>query len=202
MTERNYKEESLRSNFAYKILATIYNEDSNYPSGVADELDSSYHSVRNYIKAFSQLGILVKGDKEGRKQKYQIDEEALLEKWFNLWKEQFHEIPKMGYEGTSLEEIRAEVPDQKFFLLPQLYLRNYFSKIKDSNLEKMLLDDFAISLTYWFYFEDMDAPEHIEGIVLGYVYPYLVSNQGVLPMKKSISGILPKEDKEKSDLFE
>ncbi|MFB6241731.1 MAG: hypothetical protein ABEJ36_02915 [Candidatus Nanosalina sp.] len=193
MSDRNFREESMRSETAFKIISTIAKDKATHTSGIADNLNSSYHSLRKYVKALNEIGILVKGEKEGRKQHYELSMYGLVEKMFELWVEKVDEYDNLLSERLEnmenkdefkdLESLRKEYSDEKFFLVHRFYLDNYLASVEDSTIEKMMIEDFALANLFWFeksdYTEIGDIPESIIHFSKHYTIPFLMTNEGV-----------------------
>lgn len=106
--KRDYSEEVLTSEFAYKILREIHLGNSTNPTKIAESLDSTYYSVNNYMKGFRSLEF-IRGKKKGKKKFYSIDFDKIYEFWIEELTKSLERQPKKQKKGIdklkSLENI-------------------------------------------------------------------------------------------------
>lgn len=162
MATRDYSEEVLTSGLAYKVLRALNNNPTEacYPTKIAEEIDSSYQSVNNYMKGLRDRGLVEIESTEGKKKFYRINKEKLVDFFFEFWlkkteKVDFESLQEMfGTEGEG-EPLRSydresvqsrlkqhrENPLERTFL--EYYLKKYLEATNGSTLEKMVYDDFA-----------------------------------------------------------
>lgn len=160
MGSRDYSEEALTSNLAYRILCHLFRNGEDYPTGIANNLDSSYQSVNNYMKGLRELKLVEKTREEGKKRFYEINKEQIVGLWGDTWHQKFDELSDEQWDSLTNRinkefevEYESEVSfqeewDQMKDLFARYY-ENYLESIDSSNLEKMMVKDFITPLALY-----------------------------------------------------
>jgi Mn-dependent DtxR family transcriptional regulator len=169
MNNRDYKEEVLYSEFAFKIYRKILLEEANYTKEIADQLDSKPQSVSNYVKGLREKGLIEKKEKMGRKQLYRAPKDALFDIWAEL---------HLVNSNRSLEEEIEYIADRinaEFGGKAENRFRTRFKKFISLFGEKIIRksstsDEFDYSL------ETVYRDSFVENI-----YPHVESNWSNLP---------------------
>jgi hypothetical protein len=153
---RNFQEEVKESEFAYKVLATIAREQPIYTSKLSEELDSSYHSLRKYTKAFEQLGITRVAKKEGKKKYLAVDMSGLTSLYQDFWSSLYDQIDLDNLPKNTAS--RQKLGKDKFYFQDEMgeelrcFLRDYFNNYllnkNQSTLRIMLVEDLFYFFTY------------------------------------------------------
>jgi DNA-binding transcriptional ArsR family regulator len=162
MGSRDYTEEVLTSNHAYRILRHLFQEGEDYPTGIAKGLDSSYQSVNNYMKGLRARKLVEKTREEGKKQFYSLNEEGVTALWSDLWHQKFDSMSNEQWETITHRlnqefEIKDSTSDDISFQEEWTYMedlfdnywRNYFETVEESNLEKTMIKDFITPLALY-----------------------------------------------------
>lgn len=161
------------SNRSYEILRFISQfEEGSYSTEIAEELDMHQSSVSNIIRYLTEIGVLQKGERR-KAQYYQVDKEGMEEPFSRIWSKQLNlprttesiqdflsciisvleekieesEKEQRVYKAVKLRlELSKEEYERDLSKLVELYSYKYFDSYEESNLQKMLFDDFRSSL--------------------------------------------------------
>jgi len=96
---RDFSEEVVMSNLAFRVVKQLKDKGESYPTEIAEDLDSSYSSLNNYRKGLEEREIIQKTREEGKKQYYELNEEAILGLWEEEWLELFDYMYEEDGEG-------------------------------------------------------------------------------------------------------
>lgn len=151
--KRDYSQESLESEFAYKILREIKGKEIN-PTKIAEELDTSNTSVNNYLNGLRANNLVKKSAGEGRKVLYQLDEDGFVSLYQKLWKDMYDKWKDSEDRDDALknfERIKKEILDKKFSGTHHEILITYFDRYMEaeaeSTLKNMMLRDLVLGYT-------------------------------------------------------
>jgi predicted transcriptional regulator len=159
MASRNYAEEVLTSPLAYKILHEISSsEEGTYPTKIAENLDSSYQSINNYMKGFRQNDMIEVSREDGKKKIYEINFDGLTDYFLNHWKSivdntDLEELknaygvkeshPITEYSDKPAKDLIEDVDNYNDRVFFKAYFRMYLNEKEDSKVIYMIYSDFA-----------------------------------------------------------
>ncbi|WEL23216.1 helix-turn-helix domain-containing protein [Candidatus Nanohalovita haloferacivicina] len=146
---RDYEEEVMTSLLAYKILRSINRKGQAYPTEIAEDLDTSYQSVNNYMKGLRKRKIVEKSKEEGKKRYYSISPEGIFNTWKQLWLEDLDkETVSSLKRAVQSDKAQKHIEDieNNVGVLVSSYTAGYLEVNEEGNLQDMLYDDFWTSL--------------------------------------------------------
>lgn len=164
MSQGSISDRAVDSKMGYKVLRKLTEEEEDYPTNIANKLGSTYHSVNNYMKSLRELGIAVKSEKEGRKQKYRVNLDGLYSLWKELYKTDIENVPEDLRNYEIFEEM-GEVISQKEEETQKLvkdYILFYLTSVEESTIKKMLQGDFYRAVSLLPHRTDRDTPDWIK----------------------------------------
>lgn len=197
------------SKMGYKVLRQIHLLEEPYPSKIAEELGSSYHSLRRYFKEFEEKGIVTK-NKEGQKTIYSVNltslfelqvkifdsflnEVSISELDFNFPQKHENILEKDINSGDSLSDLRNQINDDQFFQFNRIYTHFYLKENKDSTLYSMMTTDFSIACFVVSWKEDLRNELELTSKQLKackmYFKPYFVLNQGSMSLVSNMDNL-------------
>lgn len=132
-----YTEDSiLTSEKAYRILSKIAEKESgSYATEIAKETDIDRSMASEIVNRFRDKGLLQEG-KRTRAQYYEVDYEAFFSVFIDILEDKVDSSESFRKIQED-DEISSEV--QTFV---EKYVQLYLEKVSDSNIQKMLYDDF------------------------------------------------------------
>lgn len=184
MPKRSYSDEVMTSEQAYKILSTIAKEQPITPTEIANKVGTSPKTVSNYLKGLREREFVYVSKKEGRKKLYKYDKNSLYDYHHKKWKalrEEFKEqksvedsahdkeLFTLVYDNIPLSEeqekkIAEEEGDtfeknKKIGEFVKRYIELHLRDIEQSDIESMIVDNFANSFHNLLLFREQEGME-------------------------------------------
>ncbi|WP_414836409.1 hypothetical protein [Candidatus Nanohalococcus occultus] len=157
---RYTRENILNSERAYQVLIEISKKDEgSYSTEIAEDLDIDRTMVSEIISNLVEMNILSKG-KRTKAQYYEIRFEGFAELFGDLLEDEIYG-DKEDQERESIEDLLkqkaemyeeiedydiAEALDRDLFAFLMIYADDYLTRVKDSTIKKMLIDDFFLGI--------------------------------------------------------
>lgn len=173
---RDYSEEVVVSNLAFRITTYLIKNGESYPTQIAEDLDSSYSSANNYRKGLEERNIIKKTRKEGKKQFYKVNKEGILGLWEEEWLKlmdtiynvEGHNLWKYHMNQISDKEVESplELVSTSNWDTMKAFAKNHIKNIEDIeiddevNLHLYLVDDFLGSMRRSLEVSKVEEPDH------------------------------------------
>jgi len=142
---RDFTEECLTTETGYKIVRTLIRGDANNPTAIAEEINSSYHSISNYMRGLRKRGIIAAERKEGRKKIYAASLPALYELVFELFTEPVPDSHIDSMKDSDLFDI-SEEHTEEFMDIMEKYFIAYCDWVEESTIQNMCVDDLLMGM--------------------------------------------------------
>lgn len=135
-------ENILTSKKPYQVFAEIVREkDGSYGAKVARKLDIKQQSASEIINKLHEVGLLEKG-KRTKAQYYKLNKNGLVKSFLGLWESQVVSDIKRSVLEDLVEMQEDSIDYSDLMVLLKLYTEHYTHNEENSNIEKMLVDDF------------------------------------------------------------